>query len=336
MLGSSVEPDLLATTTSVVASGTRRSSAATCAGSVESSTCSRGAARLRPERLGQHFGTQARAAHAQQQDVGEAVGPHVGRKRLESRPRGCSVGGRAQPSEPAALVCARPQRRIAGPQASGTVGRRPGRGGGLDLAAQGLWQLIEQAHDGSIRSDVRQRAGFERLDLVQPAHVTFGVGESSGKKRGDQRLGQRRADDARAQHQDVDVIVQHALGRRVGVVAEPGANTRQLVCGDTRAHAAAADDQAALGAAVEHGAAHGLGVVGIVHRLGRVRPEVEDLVPLPLQPLGQMLLQADARVICSYRHSHGRVRSSSRASGTRASARIAYRLAPLWRLAPTR
>ena len=52
---------------------------------------------------------------------------------------------------------------------------------------------------------------------------------------------------------------------------------------------------------------HGLGVVGIVHRLGRVRPEVEDLVPLPLQPLGQMLLQADARVIRCYCHSHGRV-----------------------------
>ena len=42
MFGSSVEPDLLATTTSVVASDTRRSRVATWVGSVESSTCSLG------------------------------------------------------------------------------------------------------------------------------------------------------------------------------------------------------------------------------------------------------------------------------------------------------
>ena len=33
------------------------------------------------------------------------------------------------------------------------VGRGPGRGGDLDVATQRLWQLIEQAHDGSIRSE---------------------------------------------------------------------------------------------------------------------------------------------------------------------------------------
>ncbi len=86
----------------------------------------------------------------------------------------------------------------------------------------------------------------------------------------------------------------------------------QLVGGDTRADTAAADEQAALGAAVENRTADRFGVVGVVHRLGRVRPEVDDLVPLPLQPLGQVLLQADARVIRCYCHSHGRVWSSSR------------------------
>ena len=77
MLGSSVEPDLLATTTSVSARLTSLRAAMTCSGSVESTMRSSGKLGLLAKGHGQHLGAEAGAAHAQQQNRLEVGGLHL-------------------------------------------------------------------------------------------------------------------------------------------------------------------------------------------------------------------------------------------------------------------
>ncbi len=125
---------------------------------------------------------------------------------------------------------------------------------------------------------VHQGPRFERPHLGQTPHVPLGVGEPRAEKRRDQRFGESRADHPRAEHEDVGVIVKHALRRRVRVVTESGADAWQLVGGDAGADAAAADDQPAIGPAVEYRASDRLGVVGIVDGLGGMRAEVDRVV----------------------------------------------------------
>ena len=72
MLGSSVEPDLLETMNSVFFRSTLFSKALTCAGIGRVEDVQLGEARDRAEGRLDDFGTEARAAHAQQQDMGEA------------------------------------------------------------------------------------------------------------------------------------------------------------------------------------------------------------------------------------------------------------------------
>ena len=76
--------------------------------------------------------------------------------------------------------------------------------------------------------------------------------------------GQRRADDARAQHDHIHIVVLHALVRRVSIVAHAGANPRNLVGRHANAHARAADENAARRIAPLQRQTHLLGKVGIV------------------------------------------------------------------------
>ena len=69
MFGSSVEPDLLDTMNSVRFRSIFFSVSATCAGSVESSTCKFWKTRAPAKGQSEHFGTQAGSAHAQQERI---------------------------------------------------------------------------------------------------------------------------------------------------------------------------------------------------------------------------------------------------------------------------
>jgi 6-phosphogluconolactonase len=131
-------------------------------------------------------------------------------------------------------------------------------------------------------------------------------GEPRAEKGRHERFGQCRAYHARPEHEDVDVVVQDALRRRIGIVAQPGANAGHLVGGHARADATAADDEAALGAPAQDGVADRFGVVGIVNWSRGVSPKVFGLMALRAQPRDQVLLQFVARVIGAYRHSHCR------------------------------
>jgi len=58
------------------------------------------------------------------------------------------------------------------------------------------------------------------------------AGEFGGKKNPDQIAGELRSDDARTQHQNVDVVVFHALAGGIGVMAQTRPDARNLIRGD--------------------------------------------------------------------------------------------------------
>ena len=68
----------------------------------------------------------------------------------------------------------------------------------------------------------------------------------------DDLAGQGRANHARADAQHVHGVVLHCLMCGVGVVADGGADARKLVRGDRDPGAAPADDDAAIGMAIEY------------------------------------------------------------------------------------
>ena len=120
MLGSRVEPDLLETMNSVFARSTLRSTAWTCAGSVESSTCSSGKPGDLAEGLLPDLGAQAGAAHAQEQRVGEALRLHLGSRAPRRAPRSSSCCA-TMPSQPSQLASSCPVHSEASPAKSRRV-----------------------------------------------------------------------------------------------------------------------------------------------------------------------------------------------------------------------
>src|SRR5579859_380691 len=85
-----------------------------------------------------------------------------------------------------------------------------------------------------------------------------------------QILGQFRANHARAEYQNVHVVVLHALVRRIAIMAEAGANAGNLVGRDRCTHAAAADQDPALGLPLKHAQSDRLSIIRIIHRRSAV------------------------------------------------------------------
>ena len=135
--------------------------------------------------------------------------------------------------------------------------------------ADALFEQLALAAPKLRGSFLARVARFDRVDLREARHVPLFAAEGRGEKRVDQRPRQRRADHARAEAQHVHVVVLDRLPRRVGVVADRGANAGKLARRDRRAGAAAADDDAAIGLPVAHGLRHRFGDVGVVDRRGR-------------------------------------------------------------------
>ena len=75
-----------------------------------------------------------------------------------------------------------------------------------------------------------------------------------GHEHSNEIVGQDRTHDPTAEHEDIHVVVFHARVRRVGIVADGGTNTGKLVGGDACTDSATADEHAALGTSVDHGA----------------------------------------------------------------------------------
>ena len=130
------------------------------------------------------------------------------------------------------------------------------------------------------RSRRRIGIGFEGEDFFEAADETlFGVDEVCADEGVDALEGEGGADDARAEDEDVHVVVFDALVGGVSVMAHAGADAGNFVGGDADADAGAADEDAALGVAVLDGEADFFGKVGIVSRARFVSSEIETSWP---------------------------------------------------------
>ena len=116
----------------------------------------------------------------------------------------------------------------------------------------------------------------ERGQPARPAEMSVLAAETSREERANQVLGEFHADHAFAEHQDVHVVVLHALVRGIGVVAQARANARDPVRGDRGAHGAGGHDNAAVRPGFAKGLADGPRVVGTIDRRA-VHAHVEDL-----------------------------------------------------------
>ncbi len=79
------------------------------------------------------------------------------------------------------------------------------------------------------------------------------------------------ADNARPKHQNIHIVVLHALMRGIVIVAQPGADALEFVRGDGNAHAAAANENAALGFPGTEIFSHQNGVIRIIVRFAGLK-----------------------------------------------------------------
>lgn len=106
------------------------------------------------------------------------------------------------------------------------------------------------------------------------------------------------ADDAGAEAEHVHIVVLDPLVRRVGIVAQAGAGSADLVGRYTGADAAAADNDAALGLAGGYGSRNGECEVRIVvEGVISVRAEVADFVSIRREQLADFLFQFESAVV---------------------------------------
>jgi hypothetical protein len=138
---------------------------------------------------------------------------------------------------------------------------------------------------------------FQRGHLGEAAPMSRLTAEASVQECLNQLAGEFDTDDTTAEHQHVHVVVLNALMRRIGVVAQAGADPGNPVRGHRCANAAPAEQDAALGPVFAQRLTHGLCIVGIVHRIGAVSAQVKDVAMLRGQENLHRLLQRESGMI---------------------------------------
>jgi 23S rRNA (cytosine1962-C5)-methyltransferase len=118
-------------------------------------------------------------------------------------------------------------------------------------------------------------------------------------------VGEAERDDAPAHRQDVGIVVLAREPRRIEIVAERGADAGDLVRGNLLALPAAAQDDAALGAAFGDRTTYPDADRRVVHRFLAVRAVIVHAVPQLRERLLQVFLQYEARMVGANRDSHG-------------------------------
>jgi len=104
------------------------------------------------------------------------------------------------------------------------------------------------------------------------------VGKLGAEERSYEIFGEFYADNARAQDENVDVIMLDALMGGISVVAHSGADAGKLIGGDTGADATPADEHTALGFSVQDSPADGFGEIRIVGRILVESANVQNFV----------------------------------------------------------
>src|SRR5688500_2566770 len=182
---------------------------------------------------------------------------------------------------------------------------------------------------------------FHSRDLLQPLHVTLGAVEPCLEEGTDELRRELPPDDLRPEAEDVHVVVLDALMGRVRVVADRGADPRQLAGRDRGAHAGATDEHGALRSTRPDRIADLLRLVRVVDpRLGRVGSQVHRLVAELVDDREHALAQLDPTMVEGDRDSHGAVtvpghgrprplsRARAAASGRRGACEREGRLRP--------
>ena len=97
------------------------------------------------------------------------------------------------------------------------------------------------------------QGGSPALHFIQAAFVALGTTEVSRQKSLDQFPGQRGPDHFSTQTKDIHVVIFDALMGGENIMDEPGPHTGNLVRGDGRSHAAAAERHSAFNLPRGHG-----------------------------------------------------------------------------------
>ncbi len=109
---------------------------------------------------------------------------------------------------------------------------------------------------------------FNLENLVQATVKALVALELRGHECANELFRQFVADDARAEGEDIHIVVLDALMRRVSIMADAGANATHFTCSYGGANSAPADHDTALGFALLDGEANRLSKIGII--IGRV------------------------------------------------------------------
>lgn len=155
----------------------------------------------------------------------------------------------------------------------------------------------------------------ESLNFTKTADVALFVGEFRAHKSPGEFHAGGRTDDAAAQHEDVHIVMLHALMGRVNVMAESGANAVEFIGRDGSADTRAAEENASVGSAIQNGAPNLRGVVGVVYGLGGVRAEVNYFMAETTEVFRNDVLQFQSGVIGPYSNLHGASELSRRYHG---------------------
>lgn len=138
---------------------------------------------------------------------------------------------------------------------------------------------------------------FDGGNLFQPPAMALFTSKVRTKKMDAEIFRQFRSDHSGAKHKHVHIIVLHALVGRVGVVAKARANAGNLVGGHGCAHAAAANEDATFGLAMQNAERQRLGEVGIIYRISAVRTRIYNRMALPAQKISEQLFEFKAGMV---------------------------------------
>ena len=109
--------------------------------------------------------------------------------------------------------------------------------------------------------------------------------------------GQRRSDDPCPQDENVHVVVLNSLAGGIGVVAQPRADSRDLVGGNAHAHTAAADEDPSVGPPVRYGLPDRHREIRVINGIRTVGPQVLQREPLCFQIPLHLFLDCEAGMV---------------------------------------
>src|ERR1700743_1517557 len=149
--------------------------------------------------------------------------------------------------------------------------------------------------------------GLDSEDFFEAARkALFVCDEFCAEERVGQLIGKCGPDDARAEHDDVHVVMFHALMRGIGVMAHAGADAGNLVGGDAYSNSRSADEDALLGNAGKNGIANLFGEVRIIVGLITVEcAKIDNLMAFCSQVCAHVLFEREACVVGGDNELHG-------------------------------